>query len=237
METYYKLYVQSGGIMMFVLIPCSLLAIGYIIQGFINLRHSKIIPRNIIQITKQTSDGIPINVIHSIIEENDSVIARTLRRLLNHHGAPQKLESDIINEYIEDEIGRTYQRNSHLIVIYTVAPLLGLLGTVLGMMKSFYLFSTMENPSVAALSRGINEALVTTMWGLFIAIPAFVVVNIFRYRLLRYQRDIVPHTIRELLAKITTETLSENEAQAESSRDSNEHAENIPADSISPGSG
>lgn len=201
---------------MFFLIPCSLFAIAYIVQGFINLRRSKLIPSELIPLLKGKPSEFNIENLRQFLATNESVLGRIIQRIL-HNSDGLQLSTEQLNDIIADEISRLYQRNSQLTVIYTVAPLLGLLGTILGMMKSFYLFSITPNPSVAQLSYGINEALVTTMWGLFIAIPSFVVVNIFKYRLLRYQREILP----DLAEKIIHTINSAHQENAEHSKNKN----------------
>ena len=199
METYYQRYIESGGLIMVFLIPCSLLALGYAVQGFVNLRRSRLLPPGMRSAMRAPIAAREIRNTIAQAGNSNTLFDRIVARLTSN-GASIHLSSEDVSEIISDEIGRLYQQNSHLTVIYTIAPLLGLLGTVLGMMKSFYLFGASDNPSVAQLSRGINEALVTTMWGLFIAIPSFVVVNIFRYRLLRYQRDTLPRLVRHVMS-------------------------------------
>ncbi|MCD6386134.1 MotA/TolQ/ExbB proton channel family protein [Candidatus Sumerlaeota bacterium] len=198
METYFQRYILAGGVMMFFLIPCSLFAIAYIVQGLINLRRSKLIPAELAPLLKGEPSDTNIENLKQFLATDESVLGRIIQRIL-HNSSGSQLSTRQLNDITADEISRLYQRNSQLTVIYTVAPLLGLLGTILGMMKSFYLFSTTTNPSVAQLSYGINEALVTTMWGLFIAIPSFLVVNIFRYRLLKYQREILPELAEKII--------------------------------------
>jgi biopolymer transport protein ExbB/TolQ len=71
------------------------------------------------------------------------------------------------------------------------------------MIRTFYEFSQSQSRSVDELSQGINEALVTTMWGLIIAVPAYLFVSLFRQRLYRYENDRIPSQVRDLFAPLS----------------------------------
>ena len=89
-----------------------------------------------------------------------------------------------------------------LSTIYTITPLLGLLGTILGLRTTFYDFAIRQEKSISALSVGIQEALITTMWGLFIAVPAYVAVQWLQSIIRRYERRELPAAVREALVTI-----------------------------------
>ena len=197
METYFDRYVVSGGILMFFLIPCSFLAVWFIFQGLINLRRARIAPRSLVQMAEKILSPEDAGQFRDQIQKDGSSLASILRRLrdLDPQPSPDQIE-DLSAEFIDDEISRLYHKNNQLAVIYTVSPLLGLLGTILGMMKTFYIFSMTEEHSLSQLSRGINEALVTTMWGLFIAIPSFVVLYLFKQKLFYYEMNLLPRAVK-----------------------------------------
>jgi biopolymer transport protein ExbB len=193
----------SGGIMMFFLIPCSFLAVWFIFQGMINLRRSRIVPQNLIQFADRINSSVDVTEFRALVEKNSSTLSSILRRLFEMDPAPAPDQIDDLSaEFIDDEISRLYHKNNHLAVIYTISPLLGLLGTILGMMKTFYIFSMMEEHSLSQLSMGINEALITTMWGLFIAIPSFVVLYLFKQKLFYYEMTLLPHAVKNAWHKV-----------------------------------
>jgi biopolymer transport protein ExbB len=94
---------------------------------------------------------------------------------LKHRDKPKELLEEILYAYI------LLQRNLHekrlplLRVIAAAAPLLGLLGTVVGMIKTFTLITVLGTGNAAKLSSGISEALVTTELGLIVAIPTLII--------------------------------------------------------------
>ena len=204
METYFQRYVASGGVMMYFLIPCSFFAIGFILQGWINLRNSRIVPHSIVSAAQKISSPSDLDTFRQLLRKDTSPLANILERILELNPTPAPLEvGEIADEFIDDEVALLYHKNNQLAVIYTVSPLLGLLGTIIGMMKTFYAFSMSQEHSIAQLSRGINEALVTTLWGLAIAIPSFVVLYLFKQRLFYYETSVLPRTVKEIWNTVT----------------------------------
>jgi len=202
-ETYFERYVASGGIMMYFLIPCSFFALWFAIQGLINLRRARVAPeriRTLLASCEKSRDAAPFR---QMVEKDESTLSRVLRRLMEIRPMPSAEEwRDIAAEFINEEVSRLYHKNNQLSVIYTIAPLLGLLGTILGMMDTFYIFAMSDQHSIAQLSRGINQALVTTLWGLSIAIPSFVVLYLLKQKLFYYETSLLPETIKNLMEQI-----------------------------------
>ncbi len=84
----------------------------------------------------------------------------------------------------EDQTGRLYRRTEVLNVIGTIAPMLGLTGTVLGMIEAFNVIAAKEGMAQPQeLAGGIGEALITTLLGLFVAIPTMIALSFFRARI------------------------------------------------------
>lgn len=202
-KTYLQKYVIDGGILMIALIPCAFLAVAYIIQSFVNLRKNRIAPKLFLkEIEKVDSNNAATNF-NKIISEDDSPLAIIYTQWTEKKRGLTKLESENLLKDITDyEISKLYHENNQLLTIYQVAPLLGLLGTVLGMMKSFYEFSITKEKSLEILSKGINEALVTTIWGLFIAIPAFIALHFIKKKLFKYEVAILPDLVMRIFSRL-----------------------------------
>ena len=192
-------YVIEGGVVMIALVPCSFLAVGFIIRGLINLRRGAVMPSVVIQAIRAASPDMLNTAVGELAERRPCALSRLLARTLKRVRSGHYHHEETLSELVSEEIAVLYHRNSQLAVIYTVAPLLGLLGTVLGMMKTFWQFSQSKEPSVGLLAIGFNEALITTMWGLFIAVPSYIFLAIFRNRLFRYEQDYLPALVQELL--------------------------------------
>jgi biopolymer transport protein ExbB len=202
-ESYFDRYVVSGGVMMFFLIPCSFFAVWFIFQGIINLRRSRIVPQSLVNSAEKMNTPGELKNFCTLVQKDRSTLAGILRRLLELNPSPGDEEmEDSSAEFIDDEISRLFHKNNQLAVIYAISPLLGLQGTILGMMKTFYIFSMAEEHSISQLSLGINEALVTTMWGLFIAIPSFFFLYIFKQKLFYYEMTLLPQAVKKVWRQV-----------------------------------
>jgi len=194
-------YVMDGGVMMIFLVPLAFLMVAFVAQGFINLRRARVCPKNFSRRLETLLKGAnsPKAAIAALDDEGHSM-AVVLGRVLRHlEFKPDADPAELLSESIEEEATSLLQRNSQLALIYTIAPLLGLLGTVFGMIQTFREFALSADPSVRQLSEGINVALLTTAWGLAIAIPSFVFLYFFTRRINTYEQVVLPQEGTRLL--------------------------------------
>jgi biopolymer transport protein ExbB len=171
--------IKQGGITVYPLLICSVIALAVIIEKFIILRKKRILIPEIefaVSRIKVTTD-IPEAI--DVCEKHPGVFANLI--LAGLRIADQPL--DIIRENFADQ-GRQEMRrlDKGLVLLETVAavsPLLGLLGTVIGMIKVFKIISLRGVGEASSLSGGISEALLSTAIGLTVGIPALVFHNYF----------------------------------------------------------
>ena len=144
--------------------------------------------------------------INNIDHPEADVISFTMYQLLKHKKLTAKLESDIREEIsrLSDERINYYSSNlNSLQVIATIAPLLGLLGTVFGMIEAFQQMEMAgKNVDPSILSGGIWEALLTTAVGLSVAIPIVVLESYFRNLIERFKNNIENAVTKILTAQI-----------------------------------
>jgi biopolymer transport protein ExbB len=201
-NSYLYRFVLAGGVMMIFLIPCSIAAVALIVHGLIDLRRQKVMPARIGALFRATDTAQDRAALRDQLKGYaDNPMARVCTRLLPWVGMRGESWDLTVQQVTSEEMAPLYQRHSYLAVIYGVAPLMGLLGTILGMIRTFYEFSV-ESGTIKDLGRGINEALVTTMWGLMIAVPAYLFLSLFRQKLYRYENDLIPARVRELFAQL-----------------------------------
>ncbi len=165
---------ERGGIMMYPLALASLIALALVIERFFALRKRKILIPEIVSVVKNFSSVRDMDLAKSICEKYDSPFSNIIKISLDHYQLP-KAE---IREILEDE-GRQEARKLEkgLVALETIAaisPLMGLLGTVIGMVRVFEVIKDQGIGQTAALSGGISEALLTTVSGLFIGIPVLI---------------------------------------------------------------
>lgn len=113
-----------------------------------------------------------------VCKKNVSSVSRVIAATLRNIGKERDHIEDIISESILYESSRIDRFGSAILVIAAVAPLLGLLGTVTGMISTFDIITEFGTGDPKLLSTGISEALITTKFGLVVAIPLLLMGNI-----------------------------------------------------------
>ena len=143
---------------------------------------------------------------NKISDPESEVISFAMYQLLKHKKLTVKLESDIREEIarLSDERINYYSSNlNSLQVIATIAPLLGLLGTVFGMIEAFQQMEMAgKNVDPSVLSGGIWEALLTTAVGLSVAIPIVVFESYFRNIIENFKNNIESAVTKVLTSQI-----------------------------------
>ena len=144
--------------------------------------------------------------INKINDPESEVISFAMYQLLKHKKLTVKLESDIREEIVRlsDERINYYSSNlNSLQVIATIAPLLGLLGTVFGMIEAFQQMEMAgKNVDPSVLSGGIWEALLTTAVGLSVAIPIVIFESYFRNIIENFKNNIESAVTKVLTSQI-----------------------------------
>jgi biopolymer transport protein ExbB len=177
-------FIKAGGWLMLPILACSVIALTIIIERFWALRQGRVLPRSLVRALHSWIRGGQINP--NLTQESLEKLAMgsPLGRIVAAGLMNRSREREIIKESIEDT-GRhvVHELERFLNALGTIAaisPLLGLLGTVSGMIKIFQVVSTQGNSDFAMLSIGIAEALITTAAGLIVAIPSVLFYRYFR---------------------------------------------------------
>lgn len=169
--------IEKSGPVVYALALCSLVAMAVTIERFIALRRSRVLPHQIVDVVEAIQPGKDLSLALEICKRNPGVLSDVLRAGLEN--ADQRWE--VMRDAVIDA-GRqgTPAIERHLFWLQTVAqasPLLGLLGTVFGMIQMFSAVSLAGLGDPQILSKGISVAMLTTAEGLCIGIPALVVHN------------------------------------------------------------
>ena len=184
---------ERGGIMMYPLLLASIIAVVFAIERAIALRRSKIIIPEIISVVDNFSSSKDVEFARNVCTKYEGALPNLLKIVLDNHSSTK----DEIRILLEDQ-GRQDIRNLEkglgiLETIAAIAPLMGLLGTVLGMIQVFAVIKVQGVGQTAALSGGISEALLTTVTGLFIGIPVLIAYNYFTSKSENLILDIEKH--------------------------------------------
>jgi biopolymer transport protein ExbB len=175
-------FLAKGGIIMIPLFLCSITGLAVIIEKLISLRRSKVIVPEVVSVLENVRGANDLGLAVSICEKHNGPFANIIRLSLENHGLQREEIKEILLDQGRQEIHQLEKGLGMLETIAGIAPLLGLLGTVLGILKVFKVISVMGVGQATALAGGISEALITTIAGLFIGIPALVAYNYFTSR-------------------------------------------------------
>jgi biopolymer transport protein ExbB len=170
---------QKGGIIMAPLLVGSILGLAIVIERAFGLRARRVLVPEIVSSIEKINGTEDVKVAERICETYPGPFANIILAALRN----QDLTRDELKETILDQ-GRQEVRilQRGLVMLETIAaasPLLGLMGTVIGMIKVFNVISQQGIGQASVLSGGISEALITTVTGLAIGIPALVAFNYF----------------------------------------------------------
>lgn len=177
---------MAGGWAMLPILVCSLVALAIVLERFWVLRRSAVLPPGLGEEVRQWARGGQLDPKHLAVLAEGSPLGELLAAALavRSHGR------ELIKERIEDT-GRhvVHRMERHLSTLGTIAligPLLGLFGTVIGLIRMFMQVMAGGIGDPAKMAGGIGEALICTASGLTVAIPAYVLHRYFRSRVAGY---------------------------------------------------
>ncbi len=178
--------ILAGGWLMAPILLCSTLSVAIIIERFWTLRKSKVTPKGLDNTVEDWAARHELDQRHLQQLRIESPLGRIYAVALENRSRPR----DVIKEAVED-IGRhvVHDLERFLNTLGTIAgisPLLGLLGTVIGMIKVFSTIMISGVGDANVLAGGISQALITTAAGLTVAIPSYFFYRFFRGMVAEY---------------------------------------------------
>ena len=175
------LWFQQGGPVMYPILLCSIVALAIFLERLWAYRKSKLIPEHLIGAL--SSAGSDIKKIEEICANNPSPLARIIlagakRIRVSYEEALTAMES--VGQHEFSVLSRELRVLS---TIGNIAPMLGFLGTVLGMINAFSTIAKAGTGRPELIATGISEALITTAAGLIVAIPSVLAYNFLKNKL------------------------------------------------------
>ncbi|MDE0825937.1 MAG: MotA/TolQ/ExbB proton channel family protein [Akkermansiaceae bacterium] len=184
--------VSQGGIMMYPLALLSVAAVILIFLFFITIRRGTVVSDRYMRTAERLIRKRDYMGLVNYSSRRGECVARITQKSIDFATKNSDASFNEIREVAEAEgsrqAGILSQRITYLSDVGTIAPMVGLLGTVIGMIRSFLEISrgNFEGPRQMKLAAGVSEALVTTASGLVIGITAMIFYSIFRGRVQRY---------------------------------------------------
>ena len=188
--------ILAGGWLMAPILLCSTLSVAIIIERFWTLRRSKVTPEGLATTVEDWAARHELDHRHITQLSNESPLGRIYAAALNN----RKRSREVIKEAVEDT-GRHVVHDlerflNTLGTISGISPLLGLLGTVIGMIEVFSAIMISGVGDANVLAGGISQALITTAAGLTVAIPSYFFYRFFRGMVAEYVISMEEKAIR-----------------------------------------
>lgn len=185
-------FLSKGGVLMIPILLCSVLAVTIFLERLWVLQKQRVLPKRFIALIREHLHAGRFEAARAMCDGSESPISAVFRSALNHMGKGRSIIKEAIEETGRREVAYMERFVGALGSIANIAPLLGLLGTVTGMIKVFQdvvaQVDELGEVNAGGLAAGIWEALITTAAGLSVAIPVFIM---FKYLTARIDRYVV----------------------------------------------
>jgi biopolymer transport protein ExbB len=195
-QSFLEQFIVAGGpIVWFVLLPMSLIMVSLAVEHSLTIRRKRLLPSDIgNRLVKQIREHGPAQFQEHIADQKDLITIAVAKSMTKGKNDWFRMRS-ILTDSLQDQAMSLLRRIEWVNLIGNVSPMVGLFGTVFGMIKLFNaIVIAGGQPQPAQLAEGISVALVTTFWGLFIAIPALAIHSVFRNRIETLVNDAVVET-------------------------------------------
>jgi biopolymer transport protein ExbB len=201
-------FMEKGGIFMYPILLCSIVGLSIFLQKMWALRAKRVIPEEFLNDLYRLISMRKIGEATVLSRANGSSIARIASAALINSDKPKEELKEEIEEAGRKEALELGRYIEGLGAISNVSTLLGLLGTISGMIKIFKVISEQPIVNPPSLAGGISEALYTTAFGLLVAIPAYIA-----YKYTSGKADMLTSELEEEGRRIMTEVINANEKQ------------------------
>ena len=194
-------HIAHGGTVVMVIIALSIASLAISLERLFRFTRDVVIPKGLVEKVRSSWLEGDYEKVSFCIQQSNSTMARIFQFMLDHKDHGRELISSGTGDIASMELRHHQQKAYPLAVIATITPILGLLGTVLGMIQAFHAVASagsLGNP--AELADGISQALVTTAAGLIVALPSLGMHHFFKSRAVFYGL---------MLEKQTNELISE----------------------------
>ena len=176
--------IRAGGWLMLPIILCSVIALAITLERLWTLQRRRVLPKDLTMRVWEWARDRQLDQKHLTILASNSPMGRVLAAGLANRHQSREVMKEIVQDTGRHVVHELERYLNSLGTIAAISPLLGLLGTVIGMVKVFTAITAAGVGNPGVLAGGISEALITTAAGLSVAIPSLIA-----YRYLRGQVD------------------------------------------------
>ncbi len=163
---------QAGGYVGYIIIGLSVVMVTLIMQNLLMLRRGNLMPLSMARQAHELITAGRFQEANQLCRDKPCFLGDMIQAGLTETELGYAQIEKALEDASAEHSARMMRKVEYLNVIGTLAPMLGLLGTVWGMIQAFLEFQSQASPSVSEFAPGISHALVTTLMGLSVAIPA-----------------------------------------------------------------
>lgn len=174
---------QEGGLTAKVQLALSIFGGCFVFERLFRLRRRYVVPNGLSRKARELWQTGQFEALEKLAQTAPSTLGRAIAYIAAHRDAPMLELSQVVSDMVSREQGMHYQRAYPLGIVAVLEPLLGLLGMILGMIRTFdavAIAGALGDPT--QLASGISEALVTTALGLATAVPFLALYHVFKHR-------------------------------------------------------
>lgn len=178
--------IKSGGWVGHFIILCSIVGMGFVIEHIVNIKKDKLCPPEIVAELEALVDEGRYEEAVTLCSANPNFFCNIMGAALSKVNEGYDAMVEALGTAGEEESAKLNMKISYISLIGNIAPMLGLTGTVTGMIASFGVIKTKLAPSPADLAGGVEAALVTTVEGLLVSMPLMTAYFIFKNKITLY---------------------------------------------------
>ncbi len=188
----------TGFLIMLLLLALSLTAVALVVEHAMTIRAAVLIPPELSDGVRELLGAGKLAEAQSLCQQNPSFLSFVLQAGLGEVDGGWSAVEKAMEDATAEQSARLFRKIEYLSVIANIAPMVGLLGTVIGMIFAFEEVASSQGAARASgLAKGIYQALVTTVGGLIVAIPSLAAFAWFRNRVERQQPSFPGHKYQE----------------------------------------
>lgn len=184
-KTYFEQFFIAGGpVVWFILLPMSIITVYLTVEYCLTIRRRNLLPDDISGVITTTLRQAGFSQLPSQLADRNDFLSVAVAGAIAQSGGDLAKMRPLINESLQEQALGLLRKIEWANILGNVSPMIGLFGTVLGIIKMFNAMAAVGGqPHPSQLAGGISIALVTTFWGLMIAIPALTVHGVFQNRI------------------------------------------------------
>lgn len=184
---------KAGGVFTAILLTCSVISLAFILERTWALRRSRILPRALLNALYRSAEPVEDAWLRSTCEASPSPLGRLILTMLDYGAWPRTENASAVEVHARQEVVGMERGLVVLEVITGIAPLLGLVGTIYGIIPLFGDFGNAIGGDQVLIAKGIGLALNKTLLGLMVAIPSLVAWSLLNKRVEELSVDLSAH--------------------------------------------